>query len=238
MLLYPLHIPSARTWLLDLTAPQTALDLPSVYALVVPLSPPLIYIGATRDLTARVRRHLSRARRAWGLAALGARPGTPTTAAAGLRPVITGRAGLLVIRLEAAPPDDRQALQRLELCWLLVAAREELPVKRQRGPRLQWDGEPGELRAAFRLARSRHWPDQWIRALRPLCQNHVLPQPPGRKAPAGAPDLSPCATARHHGAAGGVDGDGAPTTHATPPARHRGPKPKARGHRSSAGGRR
>jgi hypothetical protein len=93
-----------------------------------------------------------------------------------LRPVIAGRSGLLVLRLETAPPGDAEALQRLELAWLLVAAREELPLARRRGPRLQWSGDPSDLRAAFRLARTRCWPGQWIRALRPLCENRALPE--------------------------------------------------------------
>jgi len=190
MLLYPLPLKAIRCWCLDLTVPPGGPG-PCVYALVVPAPPPAIYIGATKNLRGRVGQHLSRARTALRRGRGPRRP-PQTAAAALLRPVIAGRSGLLVIRLEASPPGDAAALQRLELCWLLVAAREELPVARRRGPRIQWSGDPGELRAAFRLARTRRWPGQWIRALRPLCDNRALPErSPRRQAASAEPGTPP-----------------------------------------------
>ena len=190
MLLYPLATRSARTWLLDLTGPLTPPDRPSVYALVVPVSPPRIYIGATQHLAQRVHQHLSRSKSEWRRGR-GRKCPPRTAAAAVLAPVFAGRSGLLVIRLEAVPPGNETLLRRLELAWLIVAAREELPEQRRRGPRLQWSGDPGELRQAYQLARTRRWPEQWIRALRPLCDNRALPDRPVRRrrprGPADAP---------------------------------------------------
>jgi hypothetical protein len=192
MLLYALTT-KTRTWVLDLTRPPDGpveTRAPSVYALVVPAAPVAVYIGSTKNLAARIRQHLSRSR---ALLSRGRGPHClPRTAAAAvLSRVIAGRSGLLVIRLEAVPPGDETLLRRLELAWLIVAAREELPEPRRRGPRIQWSGDPGELRKAFRLARKRHWPGLWIRALKPLCDHRALPDPrlarPPQTGPAGRP---------------------------------------------------
>ena len=189
MLLYAISTKQARTWVLDLTGPPVdPLDTtgPSVYALVVPSPPVQVYIGSTKNLKARIRQHLTRSRTELSGRS---RDGRRTSAAAVLARVLSGHSGLLVIRLESVPPDQEKLLRRLELAWLLDAAREEMPEARRRGPSINWSGEPGELRAAFALARHRRWPEHWIAALRPLCENKALPdrtltRPPRESAPA------------------------------------------------------
>lgn len=97
---------------------------------------------------------------------------------AALAPVLAGRQALLVLRLEAVP--DERELKTVELAWLLVAAGEELPLVRRRGPDLQWAGDPDELRRALRLARTRQWPGRWLTALQPFCHDRSLPLVPWR----------------------------------------------------------
>lgn len=178
MLLYRLPIKKCRVWCLDLAAPGPGLGdpaLPSVYALVVPSPPPAgIYIGATADFRSRVTQHLTRAgtarRRRRG-------PGDPPQRAIHklLAPVLSGRSALLVIRLETAPGADAATLEALELAWMVVAARAELALAARRGPRIQWAGDPSQLRRAFALARTRSWPGRWVTALTPLCKTPDLP---------------------------------------------------------------
>ncbi|WP_340117886.1 GIY-YIG nuclease family protein [Pelagibius sp. 7325] len=179
MLLYTLTTKDVPVWILDLTGPATGpatVDAPSVYALVVQGPAAQVYIGSTKDLRARIRQHISRCHSALhGGSGSYRRP--PTSADAVLSRVVSGRSGLLVIRLEAVAPGDEELLRRLELAWLIVAARQELPVEKRRGPKIAWCGDPGELRKAFLLARKRHWPGKWIRILKPLCQKTALPDP-------------------------------------------------------------
>lgn len=196
MLLYAISTKETRTWVLDLTGPPVdPLETtgPSVYALVVPTPPVGVYIGATKNLKARIRQHLTRSRSELSGRA---RDGRRTSAAAVLARVLSGQSGLLVIRLESVPPGEEKLLRRLELAWLLVAARQELPEARKRGPAINWSGEPGELGSAFALARHRRWPEQWIAALRPLCENKALPdrtltRPSSESAPARRRKLRP-----------------------------------------------
>ena len=202
MLLYALNTRKQfRTWVLDLTAPpQSPADLasPSVYALVVPAAPMQIYIGSTRNLRARLRQHITRSRAELGQGRRGRRLAR-TSSAAVLKRVLSGRSALLVLRLEAVPRGNEALLRRLELARLIVAAREELPVQKRRGPRIVWPGDPGELRLAFRLARKRRWPGLWVQALKPLCENRALPDPPpGRPRPVAKPSM-PGAQKRHRG---------------------------------------
>lgn len=179
MLLYTLTTKDVPIWILDLTGPPHApaeVNAPSVYALVVPRPPVQVYIGSTKNLRARIRQHITRSHSALH-GGRGSYRRPPTTADAVLSRVVSGRSSLLVIRLEAVAPGDEELLRRLELAWLIVAAREELPHQKQRGPKITWPGDPGELRKAFLLARKRYWPAKWIRILTPLCEAKVLPDP-------------------------------------------------------------
>ncbi len=178
MLLYRLPIKKYRVWCLDLAAPGPGLGdpaLPCVYALVVPSPPPAgIYIGATRNFRGRVTQHLTRA----GTALRRRResrcpPGRAIHQL--LAPVLSRRSALLVIRLEVAPGADDRKLEALELAWMLVATKAELPLADRRGPRIQWPGEPSQLRRAFAYARTRRWPGLWVKALTPLCKTPDLP---------------------------------------------------------------
>jgi|GEM_PF-3627090 len=173
MLLYRLPIKKFRVWCLDLAAPGRGLaepNLPSIYALVVPAPLPAgIYIGASLDFRARITHHLTRAgtarRRRNGS---GARPQRAIDKL--LAPVLSGRSALLVIRLETTPAGDATRLEALELAWMIAATRAELAVADRRGPKIQWAGEPSQLRRAFNYARTRRWPGVWVKALAPLCR--------------------------------------------------------------------
>jgi hypothetical protein len=210
MLLYAMNTRHFPCWCLDLAFPvagipssaggsgQSDKDLPSVYALMVPLpAPGRLYIGSTCWLRRRVQHHLSRSRTDLARTRAGAKTQTPknqqaqsrtsgqasgralrNSASRILEPVLAARCALLVVRLEALPGADQATLKRHELAWLLVAAREALPVTRRRGPSIEWKGDADEMRAAFRLARRRCWPGPWLAALRPLCLNRALPQRP------------------------------------------------------------
>lgn len=209
MLLYTLTMKKSSCWVLDLTGPPQGpaeLTAPSIYALVVPAPPVGVYVGATKNLRARIRQHLTRSR-SEVVNGRGRHNTVRSPAADVLSRVISGRCGLLVIRLEAVAPGNEALLRRLELAWLLVAAREELPVRRQRGPKIQWSGDPGEMRAAFRLARKRAWPGRWIRVLRPLCENYAACD----RDPLDPPGISPGSKRRADTSkAGGAKGTEAP----------------------------
>ena len=178
MLLTTLTLCRTRAWLLDLTGwPPGRAKGPCVYALVATRAPFTCYIGATKHLEARLRQHLAGCRAHLARPRDGSRA-RPSAASAVLAPVVTGKSGLLVLRLERVPSGNRRRLRLVELSWLLVATREELATPHQRGPQIEWTGDPGELRKAFALARKRHWPSLWVRALKPLCENRSLPDPP------------------------------------------------------------
>ena len=184
MLLTPLTLCRTRCWLLDLTAwPAPPGQGASVYALVTTKAPARVYIGSTKNrLEARLRQHIARSRRELRLKREGKGP-PASSATAVLAPVLAGRSGLIVLRLERVPGGNRRLLRLVELAWMLVATREELAMARRRGPQLEWSGEPGDLRRAFKLARKRRWPGLWLRALKPLCENRCLPDPPLSPAP-------------------------------------------------------
>ena len=210
MLLYTLTTKDMPIWVLDLTGPAQGpaeVSAPSVYALVVPSTPAQVYIGSTKNLRSRIRQHLTRSRSEL-LRGPGSHRLPRTTAAAVLERVVSGRNGLLVIRLEAVAPGNEALLRRLELAWLLVAAREELPVRRQRGHQIQWSGDPGEMRAAFRLARKRNWPGPWIRILKPLCENYAACERDAVDPPGLPPSIKRRATEPKAGGAKGTEAPG------------------------------